>query len=166
MADVIELIIEEELLDVIPGKVLTYMNADTFELVSSDAELEEPFVEMDENIAYVISTLNKLGYKTEWSCEGHYGHGPNKEESESLVGNAGGIYIGFEEGYISFAENIALPFIPENWEYVFIDGRIALYAKPKGHAISESEFLLWKFTTLINLVEWVDALPKYGDSAL
>ena len=61
---------------------------------------------IDELIAGFISTLNRLGYKTKFSCSGHIGHAPTKSEyyleevgNDTYIHYQGTPYVVFEKEY-------------------------------------------------------------------
>lgn len=99
-------------------------------------------LEVDEEIADTLITLNKKGYKTLWSCSGHYSEVfskmlrskdkvPSKEDFLKYLEESNFKYLGEDEEdyiyeakpvagtpYIMFRPGIRLPFLPDNfyWE--------------------------------------------------
>lgn len=93
---------------------------------------------VDRGIQEAVATLNRKGYKTDYSCEGH---SPNYTT-----------YLMFRENY---GMGDVLP-APEGFKYV--KSRCSLDAiRPKK--ASEEELAKRKAELLANLTEWAEALP-------
>lgn len=96
---------------------------------------KKDYFEIDENIALVISMLNKKGYKTTFSCSGHAFasinefRGNSKEDFNCLVffdlqdiRYENGKYKAFDEDnakycYIAFKEDYSFSDLPEGFKY-------------------------------------------------
>ena len=66
-------------------------------------EYEGDAIILDNGIAACVSLLNRMGFKTEMSCDGHYSEAKNRN----------GVYRTF----IKFAMDSPKPTVPEGWEY-------------------------------------------------
>ena len=123
---------------------------------SKDFKPTENHFEIDENLVFIIHTLNEKGYKTMFCCEGH-------AEIDGL-----------SLSYIAFENGIKLPSCPENWcveidtEQYDENDNIVL-----GHwetlranrlvNLNDDEFVCdhfykEKFKALLSLFEWVETL--------
>lgn len=111
----------------------------------------------DPMIARTISTLNKLGYMTLASCEGHY---EIKEYDVSYPKEkmVTGIYILFKENY-------KFPNLPEGFEVDELDGKtdlshIIYYYDASGNHKNRIDFEKRKEKYCKLLEEWAMNLPK------
>ena len=93
---------------------LNYLNTKTFETYSISFSPEDDLPEIDENMCYIISILNKKGYKTQFCCEGHYEKNENNQSFSIVLP-----YISFFENEHYFTPDI----IPDLW-YIEIDDKI------------------------------------------
>lgn len=65
----------------------------------------ENLVEVDAELAFILEELNKKGYKTKYSCEGHW---LTKSQYVSATAEISTPFIMFEDG-------IKLPSCPAHW---------------------------------------------------
>lgn len=55
---------------------MLYIDKETYDIVMNKKN-DESYFECDDNMAPIISILNKKGYKTAYCCEGHIGFADN-----------------------------------------------------------------------------------------
>ena len=151
---------------------IKYFNTETFEVIVRDEDPGEPFVEVDDNIGWVIAELNRKGYKTCFSCEGHYtDFFPYTEEEVKAWAKKGLIFSPFELPYIAFAPGIKLPNAPDKWDLVHNPNAFdengnplknfeeTIYANIQDSRIKgEESFTVVKFRRLAALMKWVKGL--------
>lgn len=83
-----------------------YLNKETSKVVTTTKPLKsENLVEVDAELAFVLEELNKKGYKTKYSCEGHW---LTKSQYVSATAEISTPFIMFEDG-------IKLPSCPAHW---------------------------------------------------
>ena len=115
---------------------MSLIHKESFDILNNCEEgKEEDYFEVDENIALIISMLNKKGYKTAFCCSGHAFpninefRANNKEDFECLIffdlqdiRYENGRYKAFDRDnakycYIMFAEDYSFPVLPEGFTY-------------------------------------------------
>ena len=119
---------------------------------------------IDEGIKDILVKLNKLGYKTKYSCTGH---------SPTRLGRDGkkdGVYHGklYTTARINFDKVYDFATLPDNW-YQSNDGDVtSIYVKPcnydKKDGSVDTAFDNWKKRYMNALDKWVDELPPAGKS--
>ena len=117
---------------------------------------------IDEGIKDILVKLNKLGYKTKYSCTGH------SRTRLARDGKNDGIYQGklYTTARINFDKVYTFTTLPDGW-YQSNDGDItSIYVKPcqydkKDGDVSEA-FDKWKHRYMNALDSWVDELPQAG----
>ena len=121
---------------VMGGIEMSLIHKETFDILNNcEYGKEEDYFEADENIALIISVLNKKGYKTAFCCSGHAFPNINefradkKEDFECLVffdlqdiRYENGRYKAFDRDnakycYIMFAEDYSFSALPEGFTY-------------------------------------------------
>ena len=156
---------------------MPYMHKSTFEILQGsniDNELNDYF-EIDELIALPIQALNHNGYTTTFCCCGHsfpesgeaFASPETKDYGHFIVGTyateklpKGSHRILFRNrpdhnSYISFAKDIVLSSIPEEWQ--FEDGTLS---RDYPDNLDEYTFFAVLVHTMKNLYEWAQSLPK------
>lgn len=104
------------------------------------------YVVIDDDIAYVIQTLNKKGYNTRFCCSGHYGY--ELDEGFECSDSSGG-YIFFEEPYV-------FETLPEG---VFQDTSHIIRFKFSANPNTSDRF--YELNEIIYaLSKWADELPE------
>lgn len=160
------------------GLAMSLINKENFDILQYCEEgKEDEYFEVDENIALVISMLNKKGYKTTFCCSGHAFPGisefyaDSKEAFECIIfsdlqgiryendrykatdrKNAKYCYVGFEEDY-------PFPKFPDGFIYDEDDKSI------EKDYISESDTydLIQEIVdTMKKLYEWAKELQPLG----
>lgn len=115
---------------------MALINKENFDILHDcEAGKEDDYFEVDENIALIISMLNKKGYKTTFCCSGHAFasinefRADNKDDFECLVffdlqdiRYENGRYKAFDRDnakycYIAFEKDYSFPSIPEGFAY-------------------------------------------------
>ncbi len=151
---------------------IKYFNTETFETIVRDEDPGEPFVEVDDNIAWAVAELNRKGYKTCFSCEGHYtDFFPYTEEEVKAWAKKGLYYSPFELPYIAFAPGVKLPNAPDKWDLCQGPNAFDKDGKPIKHfeetiyaniqdarIKGEDSFTMVKFRRLAALIKWVKGL--------
>lgn len=118
------------------GRVMSLIHKKSFDILNDCEEGKgDDYFEVDENIALIISLLNKKGYKTTFSCSGHAFaninefRAENKEDFECLlffdlqdIRYENGRYKAFDRDnakycYIKFKEYYSFPALPEGFAY-------------------------------------------------
>ena len=94
-----------------------YLDAETYRMYFNNAT--NNCFEVDALIAKTIQLLNRKGYKTEYCCSGHYGSDKTEivdvfDENENVIGVTEVSEIR-SSIYVSFADSVQLPYIPEGW---------------------------------------------------
>ena len=151
-------------------------------------------IEIDEELADVIITLNKKGYKTVYSCAGHYKNAVIKEKlakSECtkeqfqnfreehqipcFSEDENYFYYEYEtlgtSSYIMFDKNIKLPFYPLDFYYDEADNTVRYnldyYGDYKNlNSEKKSKTMIEQELALLvkNLTEWANKLPVIENS--
>lgn len=134
-----------------------FIDKETFEVYEEHPKI----FSCDPRIAYVVSKLNKLGYHTLASCEGHY-EIKEYDVSYPKENMVTGIYILFKEKY-------EFPTLPVGFNLEDLgDNRVSLehvihYFNQNIHK-NRREFELEKDKYCKILTEWANNLPeKKGD---
>lgn len=102
-------------------------------------------IEVDEKIQYAVRVLNQKGWKTRYSCEGHF-------DEDDQVGQI----------YIAFDKDVKLPSAPEGWHIEL--GPLLLDIECRcGKGLKETEKTQEQFNeekekALKHLNYWVDNL--------
>lgn len=152
---------------------IKYFNTETYEIVYKEEEPGEPYVEVDDNIAWVVAELNRKGYRTLFSCEGHYeGISPNTEEQvcESAEKDYSSFLIDYP--YITFAPGVRLPSVPDKWFWQPCPPTFDLDCNPvpkrsegtiyadinEARVKDEGQFTIVKLRRLTSLIKWVKSL--------
>jgi hypothetical protein len=156
---------------------MPYMHKSTFEILQDsniDNELDDYF-EIDELIALLIQALNRKGYTTTYCCCGHsfpeFGEAfasPEMKDYDRFIGGTyateklpdGSHRILFRNrpehhSYISFAEGIVLPSVPEEWQ--FEDGMLS---RDYPDNLDEYTFFAVLVQSMKDLYKWAQSLPK------
>ncbi len=157
---------------------MSLIHKENFDILQYCEEGKEgDYFEVDENIALVISMLNKKGYKTTFCCSGHAFAGitefyaDSKESFECLIfsdlqdiryedgrykaidrGNAKYCYIGFEEDY-------PFPEFPEGFVY---DKNARSIEKDYISESDTYDLIQEIVDTMKVLYEWVRGLEPLG----
>lgn len=130
-----------------------FIDKETFEVYE-----EHPKVfSCDPKLGHIVSQLNKLGYKTLASCEGHYeireyDISYPKEKMKT------GIYVLFQ-GKCKFP-NIPKDFVIEEWDEKTCLTYAINYYDAFGHYKNRIEFEQEKSKYIKRLADWVKCLPK------
>ena len=135
-----------------------------FRIYEASAEEIRNNSKIDEGIKDILVKLNKLGYKTKYSCTGH---SPTRLKRD---GKKDGIYHGklYTTARINFDKIYDFATLPDNW-YQSNDGDItSIYVKPCNYDTSDGSvdtaFDNWKKRYMNALDKWVDELPPAGKS--
>ena len=130
----------------------TYMKLSNFDIIYQTEfdPLPKNAVFVDENIAPILSILNKKGYTTQYSCEGHY----------------------YDKGfftYISFMPWVKLDSVPLNFNFEAEGNCIRynynheydLYREVYDNPEHILKFNTLKLMILGNILDWAKELPDY-----
>jgi len=135
-------------------------NTKTFEVT----EFGDEYVELDPMIAETIALLNKKGYRTESSCEGHYPEltiaDPEGEHEATIWGMED---LGFNPAqdcpYVDFAEGVELPDIPSGWTLeVYECGQVLCFDEGWDYIYTKEDFEKKQKAVLDSLHEWAEKL--------
>jgi hypothetical protein len=116
--------------------------------------------EIDQSMAIPIALLNRMGYTTEFSCEGHLGKPKVGKDGELVDAELGVEYC--DHPYIVFAYGVKLPFLPLGWKLeadvvdrprAHISASISM---DHGFINAESE----RSRAIINLYVWISELMR------
>ena len=107
-----------------------------------DCDYRHAFIELDAGIGEMVSELNKKGYYTFYSCEGH----PELEESPLAY-----IYFQFNKATIPYVLDLFSD-LPTSWFLDLSDLKRDMLII-RSDNLSDSLYLL-------ELQEWVETLPK------
>ncbi|SCW73789.1 hypothetical protein SAMN02910400_02164 [Lachnospiraceae bacterium C10] len=141
-------------------------NTSDFEFMT----LKDDWVELDEKIGPAVVGLNIKGYKTAFSCAGHFTpltivdedgeHEANIEEMKEHD------FCPADEPYLSFAPGVVLPSVPNGWKITGVDGAIILYAEDTDwkSIYTEELFDEKQSDALNNMFAWMESLPNATDS--
>lgn len=143
------------------GHRIFYLNIKTNDIVESYEVLNnKELVDIDENIAIAISSLNELGYKTKYCCEGHAEYSSEYD------------CFGIGVPYITFEDGVHLPSCPEGWKlesddtgYDENDNEIkgyweTIYAMEVSETDKLLDFYKVKLDLIIKLFEWIESIYK------
>lgn len=135
-----------------------------FRIYEASAEEIRNNPKIDDGIKDILVKLNKLGYKTKYSCTGH---SPTRLERD---GKKDGIYHGklYTTARINFDKVYNFATMPDNW-YQSNDGNItSIYVKPcnydKSDGSVDTAFDNWKKRYMNALTTWVDELPPADET--
>lgn len=130
-----------------------------FKIYEASSEEIRNNPKIDDGIKDILVKLNKLGYKTKYSCTGH---SPTRLARD---GKKDGIYHGklYTTARINFDKVYNFATMPDNW-YQSNDGDItSIYVKPcnydKKDGSVDTAFDNWKKRYMNALNTWVDELP-------
>lgn len=118
------------------GIVMSLIHKESFDILNNCEEGKEgDYFEVDENIALIISLLNKKGYRTTFCCSGHAFaninefRADNKEDFDCIIffdlqdiRYENGRFKAFDKDnakycYIMFAEDYSFSMLPEGFTY-------------------------------------------------
>ena len=117
------------------GYTMSLIHKENFDILNNCEDGKEDYFEVDENIALIISMLNKKGYRTTFCCSGHPFANINefradsKEDFDCLIffdlqdiRYENGKYKAFDRDnakycYIRFKESYSFSALPEGFTY-------------------------------------------------
>lgn len=153
---------------------MSFIHKKNFDILNNCEDgKESDYFEVDENIALVISMLNKKGYRTTYCCSGHAFpdiiefRSDNKEDFDCLIfcdlqeiRYENGMYKAFDKGnakccYISFAEDYSFSELPEGFTY---DGNYKSIEKEFTCESDTYDLIQEVVDTMKALYEWVKGL--------
>lgn len=149
--------------------LLAFINKNTFEIKD---ELDD-YIYCDYEIKDIIATLNKKGYKTQYSCAGHNEVGlcwplhmeeidkleeylKKSEEDKTLhfIKKDDKYFYHKDEKtnayiYISFCDNYEFEYIPEGFKYELVEGKSYISKKvsfyeEENHIIRKNDEIIYK----------------------
>lgn len=130
----------------------------------SQVYMKEASEKIDEEIQPVIVLLNRLGYKTKYSCAGH-----NRTHIKE-DGKKDGVYHGklYTTARITFDKKYELPNLPDGWYENNNSDKTSIYVRPftydEKDGTPEEAFTKWKTSYMKSIKEWAENLKEAESS--
>ena len=167
---------------------MIYIRKDDFSIWDEGEVDESAFFEVDECIAPAIQVLNRKGYRTTYCCCGHPFPSHGEADVPMSVPDPFHIIVGtyeavpqpdnkdhFDEGqyhirfindpalvsYISFENNVVLPYLPEGWSYDDDSPNVLIqYRFDDSREWKPLEFMKERLRVMEELYDWAAFLPE------